>query len=266
MRMPALKPLAILLALSLSQAFAQTTPDQPIAIEAEDGIHWIRQDNMYLALGQASALYGPLQIRAEELQAHYTTAADGTQKIQAFNGIEDVRLIHGTVVASGDVGSYRPLEGFAVLTGDNLSVRDERATITARDSIEYWQERNLLVARGQAVLTYEQSSLEADILVAVLTRRQGQTVIHRLEASRGIVITTASEVIRAQEGIYTPDNERAIVCGHVRITRGQNQLNSPCASVDFKTGRSSLQSSGQQRVRALIDPADLETPTPQTQP
>ena len=60
-------------------------------------------------------------------------------------------------------------------------------------------------------------------------------------------------------GVYVPDTGMARVIGHVRVTRGQNQVNGVAADVNMKTGISTMLSSPTQRVEGLIVPNDAQS-------
>ena len=71
---------------------------------------------------------------------------------------------------------------------------------------------------------------------------QGQSV--RIDATGGVHVSTPTDIVTGNEGVYMVDEEKATVCGNVKITRDTNQLNGECAVVNMKTGRSTLQGGG----------------------
>jgi lipopolysaccharide export system protein LptA len=71
-----------------------------------------------------------------------------------------------------------------------------------------------------------------------------------------VEVRTIIDIVRGDRGLYLPDTGMARVIGHVRITRGQNQMNGPAADVNMKTGIAHLVSNPSQRVTGLIVPND----------
>ena len=236
---------------------AESDGDAPIEIEAEDGIEWLRDQRLYVARGNASAERSGVRLTAETLTAHYR-GGEGDQKqvIYRLDADDNVVITSGDTKAVGDKGVYHIEDKVAVLVGDNLRMINERATITARDSLEYWDERQLAVARGNATVVENDNRLVADILTAhIKPNAQGKQEVERIDALGGVHISTKTEIIRGNEGVYEVPKQVATVCGDVKITRGENQLNGDCAVVDLKTGRSRLSGGEGGKVKGLILPS-----------
>jgi lipopolysaccharide export system protein LptA len=124
--------------------------------------------------------------------------------------------------------------------------------ITARDTLEYWDLRDLAVARGDAIVVGTEGKLRADILTAHISQGAKRD-IEQIDAFGNVLVSTATEIARGDEGVYNPKTEIATLCGNVKITQGKNQLNGDCAEVNLKTGNSRLIGDGR-RVKGLITP------------
>ena len=79
--------------------------------------------------------------------------------------------------------------------------------------------------------------------------------MQRIDAIGNVHVSTGEEIILGREGVYEVDREIATICGNVRITRGDNQLNADCAEVEMDTGRSRLLGGGS-RLKALVLPTE----------
>jgi lipopolysaccharide export system protein LptA len=168
-----------------------------------------------------------------------------------------------------------------VLSGSGLGLQTPDQRIIAQESLEYWPQRRMAVARGGAVVvTNDDRRVAADTLVAYFTeeqappaggpepRPQGQrpagvagipgagegSKIERVEAFGNVEIRTTDEVVRGERGAYSPQTGLARLVGGVRITRGENQLNGQEAIVNLQTGVSRLVSAPGQRVQGLVVP------------
>lgn len=243
-------------------AWAQTTATnsrQEIEIEADDGIEWVRdkegQAGEYRARGNAHATQGELEVFADELVAYYRTNANDKQDLYRMDAIGHVRILNKDTTAVGDKGVYHMDKQVIVLVGDGLKLTNPKAVITAQDSLEYWQTKSVAVARGNAVVTQQDKRLQAGVLTAFIqpNKQTGQNEVKRIDATNNVHISTPTEIIRGREGVYEVDRQLATLCGSVKITRGENQLNGECAEVNMKTGRSKLQG-GSGRVKGLLLP------------
>jgi lipopolysaccharide export system protein LptA len=242
----------------------------PIEITANEGIEWFRDAKQYRARGAATATRGALQVTADTLIAYYRGGEDGErQVIFRLDAVGDVTITSPDGIAYGDKGVYHVEKQVAVLVGTDLRLITDNATITAQESLEYWEARSLAVARGDALVTREDQRVKAGVLTAFIIsaaeRAQaapsetgddnplGGGEVNRIDATGGVHVSTKTEIVTGREGIYDVANERITLCGKVKITRGDNQLNGECAIVNMKTGRSRLEGRGT-KVEGLILP------------
>lgn len=228
--------------------------EKPIEIEADDGIEWLREEQLYNARGNAVAKQGDFTVRADLLTAHYKSGADdGKQKIYRLDAVQNVIVTSGANEASGDKAVYHLEKKVAVLVGENLQLVTDRGTITADESLEYWQARSVAVARGNAMIIQNDRRLRAGVLTAFVEKdsRTGKSQVTRIDATGGVHISTPTDIVRGREGVYDVLKEQITLCGDVKITRDKNQLNGNCATVDMKTGRSRLDG-GKSKVKGLI--------------
>ncbi|WP_259782011.1 LptA/OstA family protein [Aestuariispira ectoiniformans] len=244
---------------TVASAQTATNSSQEIQIEADDGIEWIRDktegSGEYRARGNAHATQGELQVYADELVAYYRAGANDKQQMYRMDALGNVRIVNTDTTAVGDKGVYHMDKQVIVLVGNNLKLTNPKAIITARDSLEYWQVKNIAVARGDALVTQEDKRLQAGVLTAFIQPNisTGKNEVKRIDATKNVHISTPTEIIRGQEGVYEVDRQVATLCGSVKITRGENQLNGECAEVNMKTGRSKLKG-GTGRVKGLLIP------------
>lgn len=263
--------LAAVLALAAAPAAGQdisglTGAGKRLEIQAEQGIAWRRQDRVYVARGNARVTRGDLSVRAGKLTAHYReqSGSDGTT-IHRIVAEGDVELTTPGETAYGNRGIYDLEKGVMVLRGSDLRLVADSETITAKDSLEYWTERNLAVARGSAearrAVNGGERRVAADILAAHLAQGNGggPDRIRRIEAFDNVRIASPDTVVRGDKGVYVAQSRTATLVGDVRISRGGNQLNGGYAEVNLATGVSRLlgappDSKAEARVRGLLRP------------
>jgi lipopolysaccharide export system protein LptA len=265
-----LRPIAgVVLALVVSIAWAAPASAQlkvdgnadPVTVEADNGIEWVSDQKMYIARGNAKATRGAISVAGETLTALYRETDSNETEIYRLEALGGVIIASPERTAYGERAVYDLDQAVAVVLGENPRMVTAEQTITATESLEYWEKRRIAVARGNAEASQEDREIRADVLTAFFEpKRDGSLEVVRMDAIGGVVITTPREVARGDEGVYNVRKGIATLSGNVRITRGETQLNGALAEVNFKTGISRLLSSGPstsksgQRVRGLFTP------------
>ena len=264
-RPPALVVLWLFSSASLGPAAAQglqglRSGDQPIEINAEEGIEWRRNEQLYIARGNAEAIRGDLTIYADVMSAHYSRTDGGSSNIDRIDVEGNVRIVSPTETVYGDRGAYDVINGVLVLIGDDLRLVSGNDIITAEDSLEYWDEKRMAVARGEAEAKRDDKVIQADVLAAHLEADAKDNLkLTRVDAFGSVRIFTATTFASGDRGVYYMDREFATLTGSVKITSEENQMNGEYAEVDMKTGVSRLLgappgSKAGARVRGLLVP------------
>lgn len=240
--------------------------EDPITIDASDGIEWRQDEQVYIARGNAKATRGKLSIGADVLQAHYREGADGSTEVWRIDAVGNVKIESENQTIYGDKGVYLVEGGVFELTGDNLRIIGIGQTVTARDKLEYRQKDQIARAIGNATATKDNKSLRADVLTAYFGEGdKGKTTILRVVATGAVMVTTAHERALAKRATYDAKKEIVTLSGDVKLTRGTSQLNGEYAEVNLKTGVSRLLSrprgaSGGRPVRGLFVPGEEGRP------
>jgi lipopolysaccharide export system protein LptA len=174
---------------------------KPIEIIAEDGVEWRQRDKVYVARGKARATQGEVTVHADVLTAHYRETQGGSTEIWRIDADGNVRIASPKQTAHGDKAVYDVGKGLLVLTG-KVRLVTETDRISARDSLEYWEKRNLAVARGEAVAVHGDRRLAADILVAHFRKdRDGTSKVHEIEALQVDLNTGVSSILGGTQGV-----------------------------------------------------------------
>ncbi|MBC7430867.1 MAG: hypothetical protein H7345_02255 [Rubritepida sp.] len=265
----------------------------PVDITSTDGIEWRQEQRVVIARGNAQAGRDGVSVTAARLLARYRPQAgaaaaqpaaqpapgsaaeatmSGGNEIFRLEAEQNVRIATATDTATGDRAVYDIDQAVLVLTGRGLSLTTPSQRIVARDSLEYWSQRRMAVARGNAVLTTADNRYDgADTLVSYMTPDgtpapvrsttpgaapppPGSGRIDRVELFGHVEIRTETEVVRGDRGVYSAETGLARLLGNVRITRGDNQVNGTEALVNLNTGISRLVNTPGQRVQGLIVP------------
>jgi lipopolysaccharide export system protein LptA len=254
----------------------------PVEVTARDGIEWRQAEQAVVAIGEARAVRDGVTLSADRLTARYRPRGGAAQgqadaanpvggsEIWRLEADGSVRIETPSERAEGERAVYDMDQAVMLLSGGALRLTTPDAVLTARDSLEYWPQRRMAVARGDAlVIATDGRRIRADTLVGhflddAQARQAAQPArsgvpgqgsrIDRVEAFGNIEIRTAEEVIRGSRGIYSPVTGTARVTGNVRITRGENQLNGSEAIVDLRAGTARLVAAPGERVQGVVLP------------
>ena len=267
----------------------------PVEITATNGIEWDRARNRYIASGDAKATRGDTSVQADRLIAYYRERQGQSTQIFRYEAIGNVRITTPTQNATGDQAVYDVDSGVMVLRGNNLRLTTPNEVLTARDSLEYWTERHLAVARGDAiVVTRDDRRMRADVLALYMlapgeqlpprpaprTARNGAPMapmmpapgennrVKRVEAFGNVFIAAPPSIARGDRGVYSAETRVATISGNVKLTHCDNQLDGETAEVNMDTGMSRMlpRTGGDGRVRALLMPGQSPQPAGQNPP
>ncbi|WP_445680219.1 LptA/OstA family protein [Radicibacter daui] len=267
-------------------ALAQTLMrpgSQPVEITADGAIRWDRPASTITADGGTQVVQGTLTLTAPRLTATYT---EGPASNGGSGGIEvktvvaegGVRIVDGDRVAAGDTATYDVATGLMTLTGGALSVTSAQGKVTARDKITYNSTSRIATADGNATVSQQDRVLAADHITAHFdaapaagakagsapakagTSAAGTGSLSSADAVGNVQVTTATETATGARGHYDAIADTARLEGGVRIVRGRTILTGEAATVDMKSGVSTLLApKGQgddKKARILFYPGD----------
>ncbi|MGO1119146.1 LptA/OstA family protein [Rhodovibrionaceae bacterium A322] len=238
--------------------------DAPLTIDADEGIEWQRDQQAYIARGNALATRGDLSIRANTLTAYYRDkASGGGTEIYRLDALGNVIISSANETVYGQKGVYSVDQRVVQLTGNNLRLETATDVVKARDSLEYWEDYNgrpVAVARGEASAErlVEKQRILSDVLTATFSQapENGNLELDQVDAFGDVRLSTEKDFARGDKGIYYVKKQEAVLDGNVRITSSGNQLNGDRAEIDLETGVSRLLSAGNSRVRGLLKSQD----------
>jgi lipopolysaccharide export system protein LptA len=266
----------------------------PIDITASDGIEWRQDQREVIARGNARAVRGNVTVTGDRLIAFYrpkngaepqpaqiganADSDTGGNEIYRVQAEGHVHIFTTTDQAQADHAVYDIDQSVLVMHGHDLKLTTPNDVLTARDSMEYWSQKHMAVARGNAVVvTNDGRRVAADTLVAYTTDAPpppaGATPVaakpqaaddplgasgklEKVEAYGNVSVRTLTDTATGDRAVYVPDTGIARLGGRVRITRGQNQLEGTEAEVNMKTGISRLLAGTGERIQGLVIPND----------
>jgi lipopolysaccharide export system protein LptA len=229
------------LVLSQSLNLATGNNDQPVEITADNGIEWQRDKQIMIASGKARATRGKTRVEADILRAFYEKNKNGSSKLFRLEAIGRVKITSPTQKLTGEMGVYDLTKGILVLTGKKVSLISGKNIITANQQLEFYEKREMAVARKNARANHDGKVLRADTIVALFFKnKNGVTQLSRVQAFENVRLVNNTESIWADKGIYDVNSSIATLDGNVRITRTGSQLSGDSAIINLNTGVSKL--------------------------
>lgn len=270
----------------------------PVNIDATQGIELHQAEKAYVAHGDVVVTRGDRTLKGDTITAYYRETGNAAAKPssapqpgQASNGpatpmlapdsgqteiwriVADghVTLATPTQTVVGDHGVYDLDTKTAIITGKALRLTTPKDIVTARDALEWYDDKQLAVARGNALAIRADRRMRADILTAqVVTPSGAPARISRLDGNGHVVASAPDEIGTGDKGVYNVDSGIVTLIGHVTLTRGDNSLAGDRGVMDLRQGVSRLlprEPSGDDdtrgRVQAFIVPRGNSTGKPE---
>jgi lipopolysaccharide export system protein LptA len=169
------------------------------------------------------------------------SAGGGTTEIYRLEAQGNVRITTDTQTIYGDHAIYDIDRATLVVTGQHLKLETPRDTVTARDSLEWYDDKQLGVARGDAVEIREGKRLAGDVLLGEVEKdASGASRIARVDARGNVLVSSLDQIARGDAGVYNLDTGIATLTGRVSITRGENEMTGRYGIVDLNKNISRL--------------------------
>src|SRR5580698_6167562 len=149
--------------------------DRPIEVSADHGIEWQQDAQVYIARGNAMAKRGTTEVHADTLTAHYrpikgtggkaSKAEDtgGETEIYRLDADGHVTIKGERQTVVGDQAVYDVDQQIGIVTGKALKMTTATDMVTARDSLEWYDQKQIAVARGDALAVRDVKAIRADV-------------------------------------------------------------------------------------------------------
>lgn len=221
----------------------------PIEVTADSTLEWNREKLLFIARGNAKAKQATTELYGDTLTAHYVDGGDKGMTITRIDADKDVIVISDTTRATGDKGFYDVSKGYAELTGQALKLVTQTDTVTADEKMTYDSNARIAHAIGNARAVRGDDIIDADTLIArFIIDANGEQVMDEMEATGNVKITTPTEVLTSDKGVYKARTNMATVTGNVKILRGQSTIEGARGQIDLNTNISKMYSDGGARA------------------
>jgi len=258
-----------------AQLLNPSAENLPLQVQADSGIEWQQDAKAYIARGNAVATRGPTQVHADTLIARYREVKGGGNSGNAGGNTEIYRVeADGNVTMTregqtivGDRAVYDLDQALMVVTGKALKLTTAVDLVTARDSLEWYDQKQIAVARGNAVAIRNGKTIKADILTAYMVKTKpvdgkapahagkapppqsgkpsptpaavlpgssaADSKISRVDAQGHVVVTNALDTGRGDYGVYNADSGICTLVDNVVIARGKDVIKGQYGVMDL---------------------------------
>ncbi len=232
-----------------------------IIINADSSLQWLRDEQKYIASGNAHAKQGDMALSADTIIAHYennAANAANANNITYVEGQKNAVITRGDFKATAtniiyDIGRDR-----ITLSGKNIAIRNRGESITAAKSITYDRAMRRLSATGKAAVKLSSGTeLSGETIEATLNKSESDIISVTVSGRAKIFNPTkdGNQEAYADTMSYDRATSLAILSGSVRMIEGASTLSGDRAEINTETGNSTLTSnSPDKRARGIFQP------------
>jgi lipopolysaccharide export system protein LptA len=246
-------------------ASADSNSKEPTEISADNGIEWKRDTRTYTARGNAVAKQGDQTVSGDTLIAYL----DAQDEVMRWEAIGNVKIVNNQSTSYGDHAEYTEAKRLLVLTGNNLKTVTENETVTARDQIEYWRDKEVVVAKGNVVIVQpkKNTTVHSDEATAFFRDKvddpatpedeSGDQEIYQIEAMGNVRVDRNDQTAFSDKLAYNPNTDIALLTGNVVVHDKENTYRGGRAELDMTKNISRLLPAADgQRVITVIKPKE----------
>jgi lipopolysaccharide export system protein LptA len=238
---------------------------EPIEISADNGIEWKRDARTYTARGNAIAKQGDTTVAGDTLIAYL----DAQDEVMRWEAMGNVKIENNQSTSYGDHAEYTEAKRLLVLTGKNLKTVTDNETVTARDEIEYWRDKEVVVAKGNVVIVQpkKNTTVHSDEATAFFRDKvddpatpedeSGDQEVYQIEAQGNVRVDRNEQTAFSDHLAYDPNTDIALLTGNVVIHDKDNTYRGGRAELDMTKNISRLLPAAEgQRVITVIKPKE----------
>jgi len=243
------------------QIINQKQNGEPVEIYAEQGIEWHKNDNKYLAIGNAIAKSGKMSVNSDRIEAFYEESDNSGMDIKLVKAHKNVVVTDENLkIVGGKLAEYNLRKDYFSIFGKNLTLTSQENKLESNKKMEYWRTKGVAIASGKAKAQKgNEFKIEAEKLVWYLNENDKKIEVKKIFGFDNVSIYTNNEVAFSDKALYNKESGICKLFGNVKLQKGDSFLTGDYAEVDLNKGISKLLPApnfdklNENRVRALID-------------
>ena len=243
------------------QIINQKQNGEPVEIYAEQGIEWHKNDNKYLAIGNAIAKSGKMSVNSDRIEAFYEESDNSGMDIKLVKAHRNVVVTDENLkIVGGKLAEYNLRKDYFSIFGKNLILTSQENKLESNNKMEYWRTKGVAIASGKAKAQKgNEFKIKAEKLVWYLNENDKKIDVKKIFGFENVSIYTNNEVAFSDKALYNKVTGICKLFGNVKLQKGDSFLTGDYAEVDLNKGISKLLPApnfdklNENRVRALID-------------
>ena len=243
------------------QIINQKQNGEPVEIYAEQGIEWHKNDNKYLAIGNAIAKSGKMSVNSDRIEAFYEESDNSGMDIKLVKAHRNVIVTDENLkIVGGKLAEYNLRKDYFSIFGKNLILTSQENKLESNNKMEYWRTKGVAIASGKAKAQKgNEFKIKAEKLVWYLNENDKKIDVKKIFGFENVSIYTNNEVAFSDKALYNKESGICKLFGNVKLQKGDSFLTGDYAEVDLNKGISKLLPApnfdklNENRVRALID-------------
>ena len=133
------------------QIINQKQNGEPVEIYAEQGIEWHKNDNKYLAIGNAIAKSGKMSVNSDRIEAFYEESDNSGMDIKLVKAHRNVVVTDENLkIVGGKLAEYNLRKDYFSIFGKNLILTSQENKLESNKKMEYWRTKGVAIASGKA--------------------------------------------------------------------------------------------------------------------
>ena len=243
------------------QIINQKQNGEPVEIYAEQGIEWHKNDNKYLAIGNAIAKSGKMSVNSDRIEAFYEESDNSGMDIKLVKAHRNVIVTDENLkIVGGKLAEYNLRKDYFSIFGKNLILTSQENKLESNNKMEYWRTKGVAIASGKAKAQKgNEFKIKAEKLVWYLNENDKKIDVKKIFGFENVSIYSNNEVAFSDKALYNKESGICKLFGNVKLQKGDSFLTGDYAEVDLNKGISKLLPApnfdklNENRVRALID-------------
>ena len=227
-------------------------------LTADNRVEWHHKTQKMVAVGNAIATRGDMQVRADQMSADYKkNATTGKNQITQVHATGNVKMKSPRADAFGNTLDYNLEQDIIVLRGQPAKIKTSTETITAEDSITYYPSQQKAIAVGNVSANNGKDKIFGNKMIAYFepTKKQSDNLeMKQVEIYGNVKIINKDTTVWADKGLYNPKTAIIKLHDNITIEQNGNRLQGDSAQSDLNSGISKILAgkTSKQRVTGIF--------------
>lgn len=227
-------------------------------LTADNRVEWHHKTQKMVAIGNAVATRGDMQVRADKMSADYQkSTATGKNQITKVHADGNVKMKSARADALGNTLDYDLEQDVIILRGKPAKIKTATETITAEDNITYYPSQQKAIASGNVNANNGQDQIFGDKMIAYFepTQKQSNNLeMKQVEIYGNVKIINKDTTVWADKGLYNPKTAIVKLYDNITIEQNGNRLQGDYAQSDLNSGISKILAgkTSKQRVTGIF--------------